>query len=415
MASVTQPQGASNLPGQLVALQNGRWRCTVRTPLQSTENANDNAFPSLGAAYSDVYSTDTDETKFVNLRLIAQQFDADVANRSAATVLTQVYETLTGTFVGEVDDVTDYEMNGLKRVTRTLIALAGTSTAAYVVGTQSYGSSPTLYLAKVQIEENDAYVRVKAEYLEPGVVGRTIRQLGGGLREETIQAFYTRTAPTNGIVVYDKEDNEEGYPVWTVTAMQSKSGGSPVGSAESKTTQEAFPYPGRAKLFTQTKTYGSVDFNFTDLYLSNPVSVLLNCVVTVSYGTASTFTPTYTVWGPTEWASLNAVYLVEESVGGGRSNVRALDGYVVDTPDSGNEQTITFASSLGEAAIAFGTFLNTGFGGSATIKGGPNKPGGSTWTLRYSVDEAFVSTTGTQYYKYTEITCAVPAQTALPV
>lgn len=375
-------------------------------------NVGDETFEALGTALSDEYVTKSDETKFANLKLVSVGGGGNT--EPGPVIISQVYETLTGTFVAEVDDVTDYEMNGLKRVTRVLIAQAGTSVASYVVGTQTYGTG---YLAKVSIEGNDAWVRVRAEYLDAGIVSRTVRLLDGGLREETISAFYTRVAPASGIVVYDREENEDGYPVWTVTAMQSRTGGDPTsGTAESYTQLESFTYPGRAKLFTQTKTFGAVDFNFTDLYLSNPISQLLDCTVTVSYSaTNSIGTLANTLWNPEGWATLNAVYLVENSVGGGRSKVQALDGYVVAAPDSGNTQTITDASAAGEVAIFFGSFLNTGFGGTAVISGGPASPGGSTWTLKYSVTPAFVGTDGTQYYRRTIVTCAVPAQPALPV
>ena len=416
MASVTQPLGAASLPGELVSLQNSRYRCTVKIPLQSTENIPSPKMLALGAAYSSIYTVDTDESAYADLKLISQQVGADTVNRSQAILLVQVYETLTATFVAEVDDVTDFDLNGLKRVTRTLIAEAGTSTAAFVVGTQTYSSAPTLYLAKVNIEENDAFVRVRAEYLEPGVVSRTIRLLDGGLREETIQSFYTRVAPTDGIVVYDREENENGYPVWTVTAMQNKTGGDPTsGTAESFSTLESFTYPGRAKLYQYLLTINAVDFTFTDLFLSPPIDAVLDSTVTVSYSTDSTIgTLANTLWNPTEWAVLRSVYMVTETIGGARSKVEGLRGYRIDESVT-SPQTVTFISDFNDYAIAFGTFIAANYEGTATLSGGPTNPGGSTWTLKYSVTPAFVDTAGTQYYKRTIVTCAVPSQTALPV
>lgn len=405
-ASVIQPLGAASLPGELTSLQNSRYRCTVKIPIQGTENIPSPKMLALGSAYSDIYSVDTDESAYANLRLVSQQVGSDTVNRAQAILLTQVYETLTGTFVGEVDDRTDFDLNGLKRITRTLIAVAGTSTAAFVVGTQTYSSSPTLYLAKVNIEENDAFVRVTAEYLQPGVVARTIRQLDGGLREETIQSFYTRTAPT-GIVVYDREENEDGYPVFTVTAMQNKSGGDPTsGTAVSVATFENFTYPGRAKPYSVTW----FSWTFIDVFLSPPVTIPIDATVEITYTTtASIGTLANALWAPDEWAYIEAYW---NPFGYGYSSkIEALNGYrsVSSTAVTVTAGNPTDASCLGQA-LTFST--------QARLRaiGGPANPDGNTYTLRYDVSPAFVSSTGTQYYRRTVVYATIPTQTdSLPV
>ncbi len=57
------------------------------------------------------------------------------------------YETLTASWVEEKDNDIDYELNGLKRVSRAFVALPGTA-YTYIVGTTTITSDgTTLYLA----------------------------------------------------------------------------------------------------------------------------------------------------------------------------------------------------------------------------------------------------------------------------
>ena len=80
------------------------------------------------------------------------------------------YETLTAAWVEEKDEDTDYELNGLKRVSRTFVALPD---AAYgkVVGTSTIDSdSTTLYLASFKIEKTDAKWELSEVWVEAGVI-----------------------------------------------------------------------------------------------------------------------------------------------------------------------------------------------------------------------------------------------------
>jgi hypothetical protein len=464
--------GGGELPAKLEALQNGRWRLTRSILFSSPANVDDAMFGTLGEALSLEYTTQSDETKFQNMVLVAQEEQSDIVNRASAMVLTKVYETLTGTFVGETDDVTDYEINGLKRVRRTLIAVAGTSTAAYIVGTQSYESEaavtagafvvgrrykivsvgstnftaigasantvgvvftatgvgsgtgtaryPTLYLAGVRIEENDAFVRVLGEYLEPGIVSTGSRLIDGGLREVTVRSFYDVNAPAMGIVVSQTKDNELGYPVWVTTTLQKADGTSPVstGAAETFESLGQFLYPGRAVLYNEPLTVGIADFRFYDLFLSPPIESTVDATTEISYSvTADIGTLANPLWNPQDWATLKAQYLVDGNVGGARSKVEGLRGYRVGDPDTpgGTVQTVTATSATDDFVVAFGTLLTDAFPLNAEVSGGPVSPEGNTYTLSYKVDPAFTGTDGTQYYRRTVTYATIPAQPALPV
>lgn len=324
---------------------------------------------------------------------------------------------------GKGTDVTDYDLNGLKRITRTIYSATGTSTTAYVVGTQTYGSAPTLYLARVRIEDNGIYQRVVAEYLQPGNVSTETRLLDGGIKQTTVRAFYSQPTISNAIVVSTSQENELGYPVWQVVGLTKLDGTSLAsGTALTVQNESPFTYPGRAKPYTVAQDIdlsgpGTATWNFYDVFLSPPVEATIPSTTTISYSTNNNIgTLANTLWNPTEWATVRAFY----AAGGAdqyRLRIEALRGYrtaggVSDATDpasvSGTSDDPTDCTVMGDW-VTFGTSFQI------TVAGGPPKPDGNTYTLRYSVEPAFVSTAGTQYYRHTITTATIPAQDALPV
>ena len=121
------------------------------------------------------------------------------------------YETLTASWVEEKDEDTDYELNGLKRVSRTFVALPDT---AYdkVVGSSTIDSNgTTLYLGSFQIKETDAKWSLSEVWLEAGELSReensedakgsiSITQIGG-----------CPTAPAGYTVVNESKNNTQGF------------------------------------------------------------------------------------------------------------------------------------------------------------------------------------------------------------
>jgi len=80
------------------------------------------------------------------------------------------YETLTASWVEEKDEDTDYELNGLKRVSRTFVALPAT-VYDKVVGTSTIDSDgTTLYLGSFKIEKTDAKWSLAEVWMEPGIL-----------------------------------------------------------------------------------------------------------------------------------------------------------------------------------------------------------------------------------------------------
>jgi hypothetical protein len=80
------------------------------------------------------------------------------------------YETLTASWVEEKGEDTDYELNGLKRVSRTFVALPGTVYDKVVGTTTITGNGTTLYLASFKIEKTDAKWELSEVWVEAGVI-----------------------------------------------------------------------------------------------------------------------------------------------------------------------------------------------------------------------------------------------------
>ena len=112
------------------------------------------------------------------------------------------YETLTASWVEEKAEDIDYELNGLKRASRTFVALPATA-YANVVGTSTITSGgKTLYLASFKIEKTDAKWELSEVWVEAGVLSRSIQTKSNGkLIIETVEALVeTPTANTVGAV-----------------------------------------------------------------------------------------------------------------------------------------------------------------------------------------------------------------------
>jgi hypothetical protein len=121
------------------------------------------------------------------------------------------YETLTASWVEEKDEDTDYELNGLKRVSRTFVALPAT-TYDKVVGTSTIDSNgTTLYLGSFKIEETDAKWSLTEVWLEAGELSRdensedakgsiSITQIGG-----------CPVAPAGYTAVNESKNNTQGF------------------------------------------------------------------------------------------------------------------------------------------------------------------------------------------------------------
>lgn len=165
-------------------LQNGRYKLTVTcSAMNSREDwysANKaRIFPDFGSLQSAEMSIDglaprTGEA-YADMRLT----QVESGNRSAGDggdyLVALTYETLGSSFIQVKDDNTDYELNGLRRVTRTSIAEAGTDYAK-TVGTSFIDHqidaevAVRCFLASYGIDDTDSFRQVQEVYVEAGVI-----------------------------------------------------------------------------------------------------------------------------------------------------------------------------------------------------------------------------------------------------
>ena len=121
------------------------------------------------------------------------------------------YETLTASWVEEKDEDTDYELNGLKRVSRTFVALPDT-TYDKVVGTSTIDSNgTTLYLGSFKIEETDAKWSLSEVWLEAGELSREENSEDAKRSTSITQIGGCPAAPAGYTVVNESKNNTQGF------------------------------------------------------------------------------------------------------------------------------------------------------------------------------------------------------------
>ena len=212
-------------------LQNGRYRLTVTcSTINSREDwysANkDRIFPDFGSLQLAEMSIDglaaREGEAYTDMRLTK----VESGNRSGMGAVGDynvelTYETLGSAFVQVKDDTTDYELNGLRRVTRTSIAEVGTDYAetvgsSYIDHQINSETAVRCYLASYSVDDNDSFRQVQEVYVAPGVLSRNIQTKNNGkLIIETVEAFdEVPTAETSGDTVQIGTDisNVEGIP-----------------------------------------------------------------------------------------------------------------------------------------------------------------------------------------------------------
>jgi sugar lactone lactonase YvrE len=335
--------------------------------------------------------------------------DEDYSDQAGYRIWTAVYAKGTGTVVSK-----NSQSNGGKLITYTRVALgaAAAAPAATIAGT-------VVLIDSDQRKEAgfDVFTSTYAEGL--GVIRRFLQPREGGLRLETWVSLGTAYDAgymlPPGVLMLKDYDLGEGVTRWTVTAMQSATGGDPAAApALSIGTKHPFTYPGRAKAFTTS--FAAVGFTAYahDLFLSPPIEILVDATIEVSYQTsASIGALANPLWNPDSWATVRAFWE------GWNENAQSLVKQFSQFRAVGSP--VTFTAGTGYASgfdtSCMGNKVYGGSSGSITVSGGPAAPDGNTYTLAASLDPspAFTSEAGVHYYRKTVISAAIPTQTALPV
>jgi len=206
-------------------LQNGRYRLTVNcTAINSREDwysvNKDRILPDFGSLQSAEMSIDglaaREGEAYTDMRLTK----VASGNRSGMGAVGDynvelTYETLGSAFVQVKDDTTDYELNGLRRVTRTSIAEAGTDYAK-TVGTSfidhqiNNETAVRCYLASYSVDDNDSFRQVQEVYVEAGILSETLDNVGSQ-KAKVIETIGTDPiTPTGYSLASKKESDFEG-------------------------------------------------------------------------------------------------------------------------------------------------------------------------------------------------------------
>jgi hypothetical protein len=156
---------------------------------------------------------------YPDMRLVLAEYPYNV--RAGTHYVKLTYETLTAFWAEEKAEDTDYELNGLKRVSRTFVALPAT---AYdkVVGTSTIDSNgTTLYLGSLKIEKTDAKWSLTEMWLEAGTLSETLDNVGSQ-KAKVIETIGNDPPTPSGYVLASKQESDfEGFQTNRFTFLKS--------------------------------------------------------------------------------------------------------------------------------------------------------------------------------------------------
>ena len=206
-------------------LQNGRYRLTVNCTALNTRNdwynANkDRIFPDFGSLQSAEMSIDglapREGEAYADMRLTKVESGNRSMRDGGDYLVVLTYETLGSAFVQVKDDTTDYELNGLRRVTRTSIAEAGTDYTK-TVGTSfidhqiNNETAVRCYLASYSVDDNDSFRQVQEVYVEAGTLSETLDNVGSQ-KAKVIETIGTDPITPDGYSLASKQESDfEGF------------------------------------------------------------------------------------------------------------------------------------------------------------------------------------------------------------
>ena len=412
-------------------LQNGRYQLTVNcTTMNSREDwySSNKAriFPDFGSLESAEMSIDglaprTGEA-YTDMRLVSVQS----STQQDKYIVTLVYQTLGASFVQVKDDTIDLELNGLRRVSRTSIAQAGTDIPTddkdigvdFIDHQIDAETAVRCFLASYKVDDTDSYREFERTYIQAGTLSVSTKNLAEGVKQVTT-VFLVTEGTTVGPVTSRNTSNFEGLKTISVTTMQDKSGNALGANGNTPVCSfdvfSNFTYPGLFEVsLSSSSNVGNVEIELTKA----PAQSKVQSKVFVFFTTTSTIQSSdYTyesaagLWAPNDWG---AVSVNARGISSGiRFNAsKALRGYRTDGASSSNSASASFGSS---ALFAFqgsqklSDFNRIPF--STTVSPGPVTPVGSKWVLDVKLTAAFDDISGTTYYKKTIIvTDAIPAQ-----
>ena len=415
-------------------LQNGRYQLTVNcTTMNSREDwySSNKAriFPDFGSLESAEMSIDglaprTGEA-YTDMRLVSVQS----STQQEKYIVTLVYETLGDSFVQVKDDTIDLELNGLRRVTRTSIAKAGTDipTDDKDVGVDFIDhqidaeTAVRCFLASYEVDDTDSYREFERTYIEAGTLSVSTKNLSQGVRQVTT-VFLVTEGTTVGPIISRSTDNFGGLKTISVTSLQDKNGASIVGTdpnaVHSYQQLVDFKFPGVVSITDSkgsagTTTEGSsitVKHHFYNL--QPPVTSKVEATVNVFFQTESnivsgdlSYNAVKGLWNPTSWAEGEIEGLATNFNLTTASPMSQTKGFVGYTVRSNKTVNVTGGTGGNVKAIE-GKFIFPGDSASIKVSGGPGVPSG-TYVLDVNIVPAFEDLSGTMYFKKTIVNATV--------
>jgi hypothetical protein len=352
------------------------------------------------------------DSVYPNMRLVLAEYPYNV--RAGKHYVKLTYETLTAAWVAEKAEDIDYELNGLKSISRTFVALPDTA-YTNVIGTSTITSGgTTLYLGGFNIEETDAKWELTEVWFEAGTLNvQRVSESDGVYRVTT--TFLGVEGTVVGPIIAKTEGDFEGLKTITVVSMQDASGASLITDTQpvaSHSILNEFSYPGIVTISTVTLSgqNGTYTFYAKDFSLKPPTVSRVPATIKVSFKTtgAISYTGTSGLWNPTTWAEGSS-----KGIGWNYipfSIARGFRGYRID-PNATNSYSgfgIPGTANVFDMISGKRIFGDTSY--SIQVSGGPPDPSGSQYTLDYSVSLAFEDTSGVPYYKHTEIVATIPSR-----
>jgi len=460
-------------------LQNDRYKLTITcSALNSREDwysANKaRIFPDFGSLESAEMSIDglaprTGEA-YTDMRLTSVKSGNRSPRDGSDYIVVLTYETLGASFVQVKDDTIALGTNGLRTVSRTSIAKAGTDIpdddkdigVDYIDHQIDAETAVRCFLSSYEIDDTDSYREFTRNYIQAGTLSVSESNESEGVVKVTT-TFLVTEGTTVGPVIARSTGEFAGLKTIAVTTLQDSSGQSIV-HGDSNTVHQYnrmvdFTYPGLLSLSGDKIVGASGTTNLYNFNLEPPVQAKIESKVSVIFQTsadivAGDFTfndgdgAATGLWNPTEWAS---TYMSGISWNYSPfSETKGLRGYRINTTISGvtefagetggityshlgvtvfqnksasfvEKETNTSSGSLkaaingvsdsqGLKTIVNGKriFASTPF--RMEISGGPIDPAGVKFTLDVDLRPAFSDVNGNTYYKKTIITSTVPAQ-----
>jgi len=339
------------------------------------------------------------------------------------------YETLTAAWVLEKDEDTDYELNGLKRVTRVSVALPDTAYTNVVGSTTITSDGTVLYLGNYKIVETDAKWTLQEIWLERGTLSVEVSNEAEGILRNTY-TFFGAVGTTVGPIVSQKTGDFQGYQTIVVATLTDKDG-NPLGASSSPVSQfdqyVDFRYPGEVSIASDVDTInnpttGDVATTWNSHWYSliPPVTTEIKARVYVFFQTEDeivaddlVYDGAVGLWNPNEWAKgtvdgLGTNYGLTSVKQTAQDKV--FNEYtVVDGGINSVSGTADYADEGSGAILLEGTYILPTATYDMTVSGGPGRPDGTKYVVQApTLTPAFDDVDGNQVWKKVILVATIP-------